>query len=155
MIFTVHSTYLGEDGRAEVLKVLRVFGHEHTAEHIQQYLEDRDLDLDEPPVVIESLRSLAAFIIQEQGLLSPSVGTDPQGLIEAEWHLRDNGNPDSMWGKGNGIVSMKFLESGIIQFVALSSPYGEGVQRITKRGESTREFMMSSLGEFTPRIRAQ
>ena len=74
--------------------------------------------------------------------------------MEAEWHLRDNGNPDSMWGKGDGIVSLKFQESGLIQFVALSSPHREGEQRITKRDESTREFMMTSLGEFAPKIKA-
>ena len=152
--FSDYFVYTGEDSRSKILSVLKLSGHGETAERIRQYLDDRDQDQDEPPIVLESLQSLAAFIVRERKLLSPIIGADPPGLLEAEWHLRDNGNPDSMWGKGDGIVSLKFQESGLIQFVALSSPHREGEQRITKRDESTREFMMTSLGEFAPKIKA-
>ena len=72
--------------------------------------------------------------------------------MELEWHLKDNGDPNSVWGRGNGVVSMKFLGSGKIQYVALSGPYRPGIERAEKQDESTKEEIMDSLGMFAHRI---
>ena len=72
--------------------------------------------------------------------------------MELEWHLMDNGDPSSVWGRGNGVVSMKFVASGNIQFVALSGPYRAGFEREERQGESTKQDIMDSLGVFWSRI---
>ena len=113
------------------------------------------MSLDEPPVAMESLRSVVTFVSQQPKLAPPIVGSDPQGLMELEWHLLDNGDPSSIWGRGNGVVSMKFLGSDKIQFVALSGPYRPGAEREETQGESTKEDMMDALGVFAHRIRAE
>ena len=141
-----------ESSEATITALLRHRGHGETADRIQLFFDIRAQEPNEPPIVIESLRSLVTFIIQEPKLSVPIIGSDPQGLMELEWHLRDNGNPNSLWGRGNGVVSMKFLKSGTIQFVALSGPYRRGLARKREQGESTRENMMASLGDFALRI---
>ncbi len=144
---------IGEYERRKILLAkLRRDYHAQVADRIQEYLEFRDQELDEPPIAVQSLRSLVAFVIQEPNLLPPIIGSDPQGQIEIEWHLKDNGDPSSVWGRGNGVVSMRFLESGQIQFVALSGPFRRGQERLKLHGISTRSEIFADLGEFAERV---
>ena len=142
----------GYDRKATLLAHLRHNNREQVADRIQHFFDRRDQDPDEPPIVIESLRSLVSFIIQEPRLSPPIIGSDPKGRMEIEWHLHDNGNPDSVWGRGNGVVSMKFLESGVIQFVALSGPHIEGQDRLRIQGQATGDDIITTLGEFVRRV---
>ena len=112
----------------------------------------KERDHEEPLIVVESLRSLVEFIIQEPSLLTPVIGSDREGLMEIEWHLHDNGDPDSIWGRGNGIVSMRFLKSGNIQYVALSGPYRREQERWRILGEATKREMMANLGAFAQQV---
>ena len=140
------------DSQAVLIGYLEEKGHLTVASHIHRCLELRSEDPDEAPIVIESLRSLATFIVMTPNLLTPIVSSDPEGLMELEWHLQDNGDPGTFWGRGNGVVSLKFLRSELVQFVTLSGPHQKGVERLRKQGNSTREYLLSSLGEFAPRI---
>ena len=108
--------------RAYLLTFLRHRGQTLIADRIQRYFDVRDQEPDEPPIISESLSSLVSFMVQESNLLPPIIGSDPEGQMEIEWHLRDNGDPGSVWGKGNGVVSLRFLKSGEIHYVALSGP---------------------------------
>ena len=131
---------------------LKENGHQSVADRIERHLALLSEDPDEPPIVIESLRSMVGLIVMVPNLGTPIVGSDPEGLMELEWHLPDNGDPDSFWGRGSGVVSLKFLSSGLVQYVALSGPHQKGIERLRKQGESTKQYLLSSLGEFTPRI---
>jgi hypothetical protein len=131
---------------------LRARGRGPVADRIEKFLDILTQEPDEAPIAMDSLRSLVSFVLMTPNLRTPIVGADWEGLMELEWHLADNGDPDSYWGRGNGVVSLKFLRSGLIQYVALSGPHQEGVERLRKQGESTKEYMLRSLGEFTPRI---
>ena len=135
-----------------LVSFLKENGHRSVADRIERFLALLSEDPDEPLIVIESLRSMVGFIVMVPNLETPIVGSDPEGLMELEWHLPDNGDPDSFWGRGNGVVSLKFLSSGLIQYVALSGPHQKGIERLRKQGESTKKYLLSSLGEFTPRI---
>ena len=135
-----------------LLDLLAERGQTTVAGRIKEFFTLRSQEVDEPSVVMESLRSLVGFVIQTPNLAAPIIGSDPKGLMELEWHLHDNGNPDSFWGRGNGVVSMKFLKSGLIQYVALSGPYREGSERLEAQGVSTKAATMTSLGEFAVRI---
>ncbi len=143
------------DERKILLDRLAGTGRKDVADRIQQYLDIVDDEPDEPPVVTESLRSVINFVSQQPKLAPPIVGSDPQGLMELEWHLLDNGDPNSVWGRGNGVVSMKFLGSGKIQYVALSGPYRPGAEREEAQGETTKGEIMASLGMFAHRITAE
>ena len=149
------SAVISVDERKVLLDRLAGMGRENVADRIQQFLNIVDDEPDEPHVAMESLRSVVSFIAQQPKLAPPIVGSDPQGLMELEWHLKDNGDPNSVWGRGNGVVSMKFLASGKIQYVALSGPYRSGAEREETQGESTKEDMMDSLGMFAHRITAE
>lgn len=137
-----------------LISALRVYGREEAASRIQVFLTTIDEDPDEPPIVRESLLSMVQFLIQEAQLLPPIVSSDPYGLMELEWHLLDNGDPNTLWGRGNGVVSLKFLKSGSVQYVALSGPKRKGQDRLTRRGNSSKCGMLSELGEFAERITA-
>ena len=136
----------------ELVDYLSDKGNQAVAERVKAYLDLLAEEPEDAPIVIESLQSLVEFIVMTPDLVIPIVGSDREGLMELEWHLADTGDPASFWGRGNGVVSLKFLRSGLIQYVALSGPHQKGVERLRKQGESTKEFMLSSLGEFTPRI---
>ena len=147
------TTDLGSwDQKTALINYLRRLGRIDVANRIQKFIDILDEDPEEPPIVLESLRSLVIFIAQQPNLVPPIVGSDPQGLMELEWHLKDTGDPNSIWGRGNGVVSLKFLESGNIQFVALSGPFREGFKREESQGASRKEEVMESLGAFAPRI---
>jgi hypothetical protein len=143
--------FAAESGAA-LTAYLRDQGSGLVADCIDKYLNILAEEPDEAPIVIDSLRSLVSFVLMSPTLRTPIVGSDPEGLMELEWHLPDNGNPDSFWGRGNGVVSLKFLTSGLVQYVALSGPHQKGVVRLQTQGVSTKEYMLRSLGEFTSKI---
>ena len=141
------------DSEIDVLMAaLEIYGCEAAAARIQEFLAIREEDPDEPPINRESLLSLVQFLIQEPQLLPPVVSSDLDGLMEIEWHLLDNGDPNTPWGRGNGVVSLKFLKSGNIQYVALSGPRRRGQNRLRVHGEATKCEMLAGLGEFAQKI---
>ena len=140
------------ESEADLIAYMRERGRTPVADRIEEFLALLAEEPDEAPIAMDSLRSLVSFVLMTPNLRTPIVGADREGLMELEWHLADNGEPDSLWGRGNGVVSLKFLTSGLIQYVALSGPHQKGVERLRKQGESTKEYMLRSLGEFTPRI---
>ena len=149
----VLTTSLSEiDTNEKIIGHLREKGKEAVAVQIEEHLRAIAEDPDEPPIVTESLWSLASFVLMTPQLKTPLVGSAPGGLMELEWHLEDDGNPNGYWGRGNGVVSLRFLASGLVHYVALSGPYRNGEERLSKRGESTRRYVLRSLGEFVPRI---
>ena len=98
----------------EVIAVLRPLGCRGIADRLD-YLhaicgED---DPDEPPMALDSLRELALFFVRESQLSDPEIGISPDGLLQAEWRVR------------GGILAMKFLPAGFIQFAAISRPAGD------------------------------
>ena len=109
----------------EIGDALRAHGHDEVAVRLAQLRELLAEDPDELDLVLESLRSFADFFIQEERLTVPEVGAGPEGFLEAEWRIpirsEKTASPDnSYWGRGDGILAMKFLPSGLVQFAATS-----------------------------------
>ena len=140
------------ESEAALIAYLKERGRSPVADRIEEFLALLAEEPDEALISMDSLRSLVSFVLMTPRLRTPIVGSDREGFMELEWHLADNGDSDSFWGRGNGVVSLKFLRSGLIQYVALSGPHQKGVERLRKQGESTKEYMLRSLGEFAPRI---
>ena len=75
------SAVISVDERKVLLDRLAGMGRKDVADRIQQYLDIVADEPDEPPVVMESLRSVVSFIAQQAKLAPPIVGSDPQGIL--------------------------------------------------------------------------
>lgn len=98
----------------EIIAVLPLLGIRGIADRLR-YLHGVSLDgdPDEPPMALDSLRELALFFVREPPWSDPEIGISPDGLLQAEWRV------------GRGILAMKFLPAGFIQFAAVSRPGGD------------------------------
>ena len=103
----------------EIIDVLPLMGLRAIADRLDYLVEISDDDPDEPGMVLGSLRSLALFFVSEPLFVSeqphggPEIGISPDGILLAEWRVRDG-----------GILAMRFLPEGLIQFAAVSRPSG-------------------------------
>ena len=122
-------------------------------------------DPDEPNLVLESLRSFADFFMQQDRLPVPEIGAGPEGYLEAEWRIPAKREapmitlferwvrPDERyWGQGDGILAMKFLPSGSIQYAAVSGPVGRGKERLRSSGIHSKNSIMPAIQAFTSRL---
>ena len=125
----------------EIIAVLRLFGLDAIADrlnYLRQLVED---DPDEPSMVLESLRSLALFLMSERQLPDPQIGVTPDGLAQIEWRFPNN-----------GILAMEFLSSGLIRFAAISAPAQRGVERLSVNGTLYKEATLEAVRPFTARL---
>ena len=137
----------------EIVDTLRSHGLNEMAArlaHLGALITD---DPDELDLVFESLRSFADFLIQEERLTVPEVGAGPEGFLEAEWRIpirsEKTASPDnSYWGRGDGILALKFLPSGLVQFAATSGPAGLGKERLRTSGTLPKSSIMSAVQTF-------
>ena len=137
----------------EIGDALRAHGLDEVASRLAQLRELLAEDPDELDMVLESLRSFADFFIQEERLTVPEVGAGPEGFLEAEWRIPIRGekafSPDSpYWGRGDGVLAMKFLPSGLVQFAATSGPAGQGIERLRTSGTLPKSSIMSAVQTF-------
>ena len=140
----------------EIGDALRAHGHDELAVRLAQLRELLAEDPDELDLVLESLRSFADFFIQEERLTVPEVGAGPEGFLEAEWRIpirsEKTVSPDnSYWGRGDGILAMKFLPTGLVQFAATSGPAGLGKERLRTSGTLPKSSIMSAVQTFVSR----
>ncbi|MCE2458175.1 MAG: hypothetical protein J4G14_10215 [Dehalococcoidia bacterium] len=128
--------------REEIIAVLRLFGLDVVADRLVYLCSLADDDPDEPRIEIESLRAMALFIMSERNLLDPRIGVTPDGLIQIEWRVPDN-----------GVLAMVFLTSGLIRFAAISGPHQPETDRWSVNGTLPREGTLSAVEPFTVGIR--
>ena len=150
---------------SEIVDDLRLHGLNELAArlaHLSVIIAD---DPDAPDLVIESLRSFADFFMQEKRLTVPEVGAGPEGFLEVEWRIRAEGeasviasyarwvrSDERYWGQGDGILAMKFLPSGSIQYAAVSGPVGRGKERLRSSGVYFKNSIMPAIQAFTSRL---
>ena len=114
-------------------------------------------DPDESDLVTESLRSFAEFILQETHLPVPEIGAGPEGFVEAEWRIPYSGeskaaSDESYWGRGDGILAMKFLPTGLVRFAATSGPAGQGKERLRTSGILPRNRILPAVQPSISRL---
>ena len=126
----------------EIIAVLRLFGLDVAANRLVYLCSLADDDPDEPRIEIESLRAMALFIMSERHLLDPRIGVTPDGLIQIEWRIPDN-----------GVLAMVFLSSGLIRFAAVSGPYRPENDRWSVNGTLPKNGTLSAVEPFTAGIR--
>ena len=143
----------------EIVDALRSHGLNEVAARLVLLREMLDEDPAEPDLAIESLRSFAEFFIQEARLPVPEVGAGPEGFVEAEWRISSNGESmaatdERYWGRGDGILAMKFLPTGLIRFAATSGPAGRGKERLRTSGILPRTSILPAVQTFVSRLPA-
>ena len=85
---------------------------------------------------------MALFIMSERNLLDPRIGVTPEGLIQIEWRVLDN-----------GVLAMVFLPSGLIRFAAVSGPNQPETDRWSVNGTLPKDGTLSAVEPFTVGIR--
>ncbi len=148
-----------------IVTVMRLCGLTAIADRLNHLRALIAEDPDEPDLVLESLRSFADFFLCDDRLPVPEVGVGPEGFLEAEWRIPAKREasvfaplvrwvrPDERyWGKGDGILAMKFLPSGSIQYAAVSEPVGQGKVRLRSSGVYSKDSIMPAIQAFTSRL---
>ena len=141
----------------EIVDALRSQGLNEVAARLIQLIELLEEDPDEPDLAIESLLSFAEFFMQEPQLPVPEIGADSEGFVEAEWRISSNRekmapSDESYWGRGDGILAMKFLPTGLIRFAATSGPAGRGKERLRTSGVLPRTSILPAVQTFVSRL---
>ena len=125
----------------EIIGVLRQFNLDAIADRLTDLRMLVEDDPEESPMELESLRSLAIFLmseIRERQLPEPEIGVTPDGLVEIAWSLPPH----------NGILAMDFLLSGQVQYAAISAPAQHGVEQKTASGTSPKDEIMKDVQSF-------
>ena len=138
---SVHATIVGATTHEEIITALRFSGFEAVAErlcHLQKFAED---DPDEQPVVMESARQMALFLMHERQLRNPQIGVNPDGLAQVEWRVAER-----------GILAMEFLPSGQVRFAAISGPVQPGVEPRRASGTLPRSETLHAVRWFAARV---
>ena len=137
----------------EIVNTLISHGPNEVAYRLVQLKEMIAGDPDEPDLAIESLRSFADFFIQETHLPAPEIGAGPEGFVEAEWRIPSRGgkkaaSDESYWARGDGILVMKFLPTGLVRFAATSGPAGQGKERLRTSGILPKNSILPAVQTF-------
>lgn len=135
----------------EVVAALSLGGCRAAADRIRDLDEmTSDAAPDEPTIVLASLRELALFLLSQHRLVDPEIGLSPDGLLLAEWVSAER-----------GVLAMKFLPDGIIQFAGVSAADGAGPRLRVHGGlpkdralDAVRAFVPSANGPDAPRAAA-
>ncbi len=125
----------------DIIGVLRLGGLRAVADRLVYLQGAAGDDPEEEPMALESLRKLAMFLISERQLRDPQIGISPGGLLLAQWRL-----------PLGGIVVMKFLLSGLIQYAAISDTKRPNDQRLRASGTMETEDALVALRPFTSQL---
>ena len=123
-----------------VVALLRRSGLERIAARLDYLRQVVDEDPEHPPLEIESLRSLAAFLLAARQWPHPQISAGPDGLLSAQWKT-----PSAE------AMAMEFLASGLIRFAALSSP-GDPEDQWSVSGTLPGNEVMAAVEPLTVRM---
>ena len=122
----------------DIATALEQSGHGAIAARLVHLHRLVDEDPEEPRIPIESLRGLASFLLNEPRLPSPRLGVGPEGCIQAEWRVPQD-----------GMLALKFLPSGFIRFAAVSAPAQPGIERRRLNGTMPAPDVSDAIRAFT------
>ena len=137
------------DSEAALIAYLRERERITVADRIEEFLALLAEEPDEVPIAMESLRSLVVFVLMTPHLRAPIVGADREGLMELEWHLADDGDPDNFWGRGErcSVFEISYVGSYPVRGTVRAS--SEGSRTFAKAGGINKRIYAS----FSWRIR--
>ena len=98
-------------------------------------------DPTEPSIEVDSLRYLALFMVTELRFPKPRVAVSPDGLMQIEWRIPED-----------GIVAVKFLNNGQLQFAAISGSKDSRFERQHISGTHWKKHALNAIRSFIPPI---
>ena len=150
------------EGIIEFLKSLGLVSISNRLEYLHREISE---DPDEFPMSADSLGKFAGFVRDNPLPGSPSVWVDTYGYVGLEWRIPDPDrsevlsasetaprDDDHLWGKGDGILAMVFLPSGLVKFSGTSGPVGQGLERLMIGGTFPQAAVMSAVQPFLSRL---
>lgn len=122
----------------EIIVALSLEGRYAAAERISDLNAMSKDDPDEAAIVLASLRELALFFLSQRQLVDPAIGLSPDGLLLVEW-----ASPE------RGVLAMKFLTDGMIQFAGVSAIRHTG-RRLRVEGRLPKDRALDAVRAFIP-----
>lgn len=93
---------------------------------------------DEPGVRLHNVSVVVTAEYHNPSILNPEIGIGPSGLLLAEWTSAER-----------GVLAMKFLPGGMIQFAGVSAAGGTG-PRLRVHGELPKDRALDAARAFIP-----
>ena len=100
-----------------------------------------DEDPDEPPMAFSSLQQCALFFASESGHADADLGISPDGLLQALWRP-----------EGRGVLAIRFLPSGFLQFAGVSES-STPAERRRVHGTLPKDQALQAVRPFLPESR--
>lgn len=135
---------LSATNHEQILAALPPLGFGAIAKRLT-YLHDitSDEDPDEPSMAFSSLQHCALFFASEPRHRHADLGISPDGLVQALWRV-----------KGGGILAIRFLPSGFLQFAGVSES-GSSAERCRVHGTLPKDQALQAVRPFLPESRPQ
>lgn len=130
-------TELESDRRRMSINRLNAVGRTEAADRLTQLIAIIDDDPDEPDLDADSLMYFADLLIDEPHFETPVIGIDPEGRLQAEWHVLSQ-----------GLLVMNFRQDGLIRFVAVSEPARPGRERMRVSGTLRKPDALQAIKPF-------
>ena len=153
------------DDVEDVLRYLRSRGLDDLAGDLEYKKCIIEEDSDELPISPESVREFAGFVSREPMGSSPNVIVDSNGYVGLEWIIPDQlvsrpgaevvtteRGDDHVWGKGDGVLGLWFLPSGMVRVCGTSGPVGQGIERMRVNSIVPPAHVMSEVMPFLSRL---
>ena len=137
------NSILSATSHEQVFAALPALGFGAIAERLT-YLHEitSDGDPDEPPMAFSSLQQCALFFVSEPHHRDADVAISPDGLLQAQWRA-----------KGGGVLAIRFLPSGFLQFAGVSES-GIPAERRRVHGTLPKDQALHALKPFLPESRS-
>ena len=130
--------------RAAIVEVVRRCEHEAIADRLA-YLIELDAEVpDEVPMDIDSLRSVAAFVLSERELYDPGIGVGPDGMVGLSWRLPPN-----------GMIYLRFKGRGPVRYGVVTPTANDGDRRPHASGAAPVAEVMELVRPYLNRALAQ
>ena len=133
------ASILSSTSHEQIVAALRPLGFGEIADRLTYlYQITGDDDPDEPPMALSSLRQCALFFASESRHGDADLGVSPDGLLQAQWRA-----------KRGGVLAIRFLPSGFLQFAAVSEPSPPD-QRRRIHGVLPKDQALRAVAPFFP-----
>ncbi len=128
----------------------------HRIRYLEQEINEEE---GQKPIDLNSLHRFAHFMLENRPIGSPSTWIDHRGFLGLEWHIPYQEGAGEFaqadlkhWGRGDGILAMVFLPSGLIRFSGTSGPAGQSIERLNVSGTHTPSDTLSAVQPFLSRL---
>ncbi len=130
--------------RAAIIEVVRRFEHEAIADRLDYLIGLEADEPDEAPMDIDSLRSMAEFVLSEGELYDPDIGVGPDGVVGLSWRLP----PD-------GMAYLRFKDSNVVRYAVIAPTVNDGAERAHAAGTVATAEVMGAISPYVPQALTQ